>query len=81
MVVKWKVQVFRVPLCLQDNPDARQLLAPSNIDLDRLYQFSYEAASWSTALPRLNFAVRRGGEGREGSGGVSCAHFCVNVCE
>ena len=81
MVVKWKVQVFRVPLCLQDNPDARQLLAPSNIDLDRLYQFSYEAASWSTALPRLNFAVRRGGEGGEGSGGVSCAHFCVNVCE
>ena len=65
---------------VQDNSDARQLLARSNVDLDRLYQFSYEAASWSTALPRLNFAVRRaGGEQRRGEGSSGATY--TTVCE
>ena len=63
------VMWFRASMIVQDNPDVRQLLAPSNIDREQLYQFSYEAASWSTALPRLNFAVRNGGRGGEGRGG------------
>ena len=59
--------------CLQDNADSRQLLSPSNIDLDKLYQYAYDAASWSTALPRLNFAVR----GRGGSGGTLFNKVCI----
>jgi hypothetical protein len=40
----------------EDFSDARQLLHPSNIDKDNLYQYAYEAAEWSTELPRLDFA-------------------------
>lgn len=41
----------------QDYPDTRTLLHPSNINKEELYDYSVDAAGWSTELPQLDFAV------------------------
>lgn len=41
----------------QDFSDAKKLLSRDNIVEENLCKYSTEAASWSTELPKLEFAV------------------------
>jgi hypothetical protein len=41
----------------QDLPDTRDLLHPSNINKEELYEYAVDAAGWSTELPQLDFAL------------------------
>lgn len=41
----------------QDFSDAKKLLSRDNIVEEKLCKYSTEAASWSTELPKLEFAV------------------------
>lgn len=60
---------------LEDNEDRKALLAPSNIDRDKLHQFAIDAAQFSTAsfssqLPDLDFALDA-----RGNPDVACFDF------
>ncbi|CAI8014577.1 [F-actin]-monooxygenase MICAL2 [Geodia barretti] len=52
-----KYSLLKKGVLVADLPDTRDLLHPSNINKEELYEYAVDAAGWSTELPQLDFAL------------------------
>lgn len=64
----------------QDHQDTNALLAPDNVDREKLLQYAKDAAVWSTGLQKLQFAMNHYGEADVAMFDFTSMYAAENAC-